>query len=196
MFKWLTNIINRFRPKREAGSKYDIVLRQIAHKKEELSKKEIKAPAIDWFKLSSSKLNKRKEIGIFQKYTFKQITTLHFLKEERILKEKERIAKIQNTIIDKLSEIDKCVKAEELNKAKRFLSEVETLKATIPSNNAIDSNISSRRQSIQQLSNTLHEREVERLRRIEEEKKRKKAEERRIREERERREREKREKKG
>lgn len=161
MLKWFTHIINLLRPKKFESSIYNAKLQEINRK---LKATQTDAPqyvSANCFKLQFNYSSNSKEITIFSRYKFRVLLTLSFLKEERIRKEKDRIAKVIRDINIKLSEIDGYVKIENLDKSEHLLSEIDAIFGTIPDNVEVRNNISKRRDSIQQLSKILEQREEE-----------------------------------
>ena len=183
MFKWLTNIINKFRPKRKQSiSEYDNRIGELSQRSEKLKHKLIKPFPTDWFILSTPQ-KAQKKLRIFGSYSFKQIVTLQILKEERIKKENARIEQVKIKVRDKLSRIDTLITSEKLQDATNTYDEILTLKPTIPNGKILNNEITQRWKAIQNLSQVLREREAEKQRKTEEERRRKEAEERKRQEE-------------
>lgn len=183
MFKWLTNIINKFRPKRKQSiSEYDNRIGELSQRSEKLKHKLIKPFPTDWFILSTPQ-KAQKKLRIFGSYSFKQIVTLQILKEERIKKENARIEQVKIKVRDKLSRIDTLITSEKLQDATNTYDEILTLKPTIPNDKILNNEITQRWKAIQNLSQVLREREAEKQRKTEEERRRKEAEERKRQEE-------------
>jgi hypothetical protein len=182
MFDWLIHIIQIFRPKREIGSKHNVLLHQIIQKQSKLQSRPIESRSIDWFKLSFIQRRTAKKITTFNKFSLKSIPTLRFLKEERIRKERERISNVISSIKAKLAEIDNSISREDLRNSKSLFAIIETLKASIPFNQGLNEEILSRKSAIHELSQIIYKRELERQRRIEEERRKREEEEKKRRE--------------
>ena len=162
MLKWFTHIINLLKPKKIESSIYDAKLQEINRKlKATLTDDAPRYVSANCFKLQFNSSSDSKKVTIFSRYKFRVLLTLSFLKEERIRKEKDRIAKAIRNINLKLSEIDGYVKIENLDKSEQLLSEIDAIFGTIPDNVEVSNNISKRRDSIQQLSKILEKREEE-----------------------------------
>lgn len=161
MLKWFAHIINLLSPKKIEPSIYDAKLQEINRKLKITQADGSRYVSANCFKLQFNCLSNSKEIAIFSRYKFRVLLTLSFLKEERIRKEKDRIARAIRNINIKLSEIDKYVNIENLDKSEQLLSEIDAIFGTIPDNVEVRNNISKRRDSIQQLSKILEQREEE-----------------------------------
>lgn len=192
MFNWLKNIIKKLRSQISVRNNYDIRINELSKKAQRLSKKCHSRISISWFHLENPTLDK-KELHTYKTYSFKQIFTLRFLKEERIKKENARIESVKQNIRSKLKNIDSFVENEKPSVAQDTLNNILSLTPTIPNDDILVLEINLRKESIKQLSHKLDERERERLRKLEEERIRKEEEERKRKEELARRERERRE---
>lgn len=89
MFDWLIHIIQIFRPKREIGSKHNVLLHQIIQKQSKLQSRPIESRSIDWFKLSFIQRRTAKKITTFNKFSLKSIPNANLAREER-LKSREK----------------------------------------------------------------------------------------------------------
>lgn len=145
---------------------------------------------VDWDSLSHVPNDAPKTIYIFERYSFSEIVTLSFLKQERIRKEKERIEKLTLDTANAISTALSYVKHRDLNKANELESQIRKNMREVQ-DTAVKSKYNKFLSDLNKLREEIRKEEEERrlaeLKRQEEERKRKEEEERKRREEEERR---------
>ena len=153
-------------------------------------KKYSRTDNVNWDSISQVPKEEPQTLSIFQRYSFGEIITLAFLKQERIRKEKERIEKLTLDTANAISQAHAFVRQKDLNKASELAAQIRKNMGEVQ-----DANVKSKYKTFLSDLNKLREevrkaeeeRRLAELKRQEEERKRREEEERKRREEEERR---------
>ena len=167
-------------------------------------KKYSRTDNVNWDSISQVPKEEPQTLSIFQRYSFGEIITLAFLKQERIRKEKERIEKLTLDTANAISQAHAFVRQKDLNKASELAAQIRKNMGEVQDANVKTkyktflSDLNKLREEVRKAEEErrlaeLKRQEEERKRREEEERKRREEEERRAVIERERQERERRE---
>nr|WP_317464233.1 hypothetical protein [Bacteroides hominis (ex Liu et al. 2022)]MDV6132300.1 hypothetical protein [Bacteroides hominis (ex Liu et al. 2022)] len=168
LFEWIKKVFGFDKPispysKGEIGKSSSKINILEGRRKDVVStRNSMKTVSVNWYHLTPKENKSFKEVSIFVRYSFPDIVTLKFLKEQRLRKEQERLVALEDQLNKDLLEIKSLISRKKLNEADKIFDKVQSIISQIHTSHILQQ-YKEVQNSILNLRETLEKREIQRI---------------------------------
>ncbi|QTO26765.1 MULTISPECIES: DarT ssDNA thymidine ADP-ribosyltransferase family protein [unclassified Bacteroides] len=168
LFEWIKKVFGFDKPispysKGEIGKSSSKINILEGRRKDVVStRNSMKTVSVNWYHLTPKENKSFKEVSIFVRYSFPDIVTVKFLKEQRLRKEQERLVALEDQLNKDLLEIKSLISRKKLNEADKIFDKVQSIISQIHTSHILQQ-YKEVQNSILNLRETLEKREIQRI---------------------------------